>query len=202
MDASTWDERYLAASNVWGAQPNVFVVEYLKDLRPSTMLDVAGGEGRNAMWCAKRGWAVEVVDFSGAALDRFDEWAVHERIKDRCVATQADVTQPYEVLVAPAGLVLMAYLQVPNDALNAAVHEAVNHLRVGGTFFGVFHARENRDSGFGGPQDPAILPTVDELLAIAAKEGLTVITAENKERAVLTPEGERTAIDVVILACR
>lgn len=202
MDASTWDERYLASASVWGAKPNEFVVEYLKDLRPSTMLDVAGGEGRNAMWFAKRGWAVEVVDFSGAALDRFDEWAVHERIKDRCVATQADVTQPYDVLVAPAGLVVLAYLQVSNDVLGAAVREAARHLRVGGTFFGVFHARENIAAGFGGPQDPTILTTVEEIRQIAIEAGMTMVTSENRKRIVATPEGDRTAIDVVVIARR
>ncbi len=121
MDAAQWDARYLASdtSTVWGAKPNEFVVSYLSDLRPGTMLDVAGGEGRNALWFARRGWAVEVVDFSAAALERFDEWAVHERIKDRCVATHADVTQPYEVLVAPASLIVMAYLQIPEDDLEA-----------------------------------------------------------------------------------
>lgn len=204
MDASQWDARYSASdtSTVWGAQPNEFVVSYLSDLRPNTMLDVAGGEGRNAIWFARRGWAVEVVDFSAAALERFDEWAVHERLKDRCVANCVDVTKPYDVLVAPAGLVVMAYLQIPEDQLSDAIREAVVHLRPGGIFFGVFHERGNIAHGFGGPQDPEVLPTVESLNRIAGEVGLTVDVLEIRDRAVSTAEGERVARDVVIRAFR
>lgn len=204
MDASQWDARYSASdtSTVWGAQPNEFVVSYLSDLRPNTILDVAGGEGRNAIWFARRGWAVEVVDFSSAALERFDDWAVHERVKDRCVATCADVTKPYEVLVAPAGLVVMAYLQIPEDGLRDAIREAVRHLRTGGVFFGVFHERGNIEHGFGGPQDPGVLPTVESLTRIAAEVGLAVEILENRDRLVAMADGERVARDVIIRAIR
>src|SRR3954469_24173257 len=70
MDAAGWDERYAASELVWSAEPNVFVAEACADLAPGRALDLAAGEGRNAIWLARRGWQVTAVDFSQAGLDK------------------------------------------------------------------------------------------------------------------------------------
>src|ERR1700712_1041252 len=70
MDAQTWDERYAAAGLVWSATPNQFVAAELAALPPGRALDLACGEGRNALWLADRGWQVTAVDFSRVALDK------------------------------------------------------------------------------------------------------------------------------------
>lgn len=202
MDARMWDERYAAADMVWSLEPNQFVVEYLRDMRPGTMLDVAGGEGRNALWFARRGWAVEVVEFSAAALAKFDERAEFDRVKDRCVSTLADVTDAYDTLVAPANLVVMAYLQIPAEPLARAIAQAASHLKNGGTFFGVWHDRENLEHGWGGPRDEIVLPTVLQIRESAESAGLVVERLEQRTRAVTTADGDRVAIDLVVLASR
>src|SRR4051794_41852696 len=70
MDAAAWDERYAATGLVWSAEPNRFVVAEMADLRPGRALDLAAGEGRNAIWLAVRGWRVTAVDFSAVAIDK------------------------------------------------------------------------------------------------------------------------------------
>src|ERR1700754_3536553 len=70
MDADAWDERYAATELVWSAGPNRFVEEECADLQPGRALDLAAGEGRNALWLAERGWSATAVDFSAVALDR------------------------------------------------------------------------------------------------------------------------------------
>ena len=42
----------------------------MADLPPGRALDLAAGEGRNAIWLARRGWQVTAVDFSQVALDK------------------------------------------------------------------------------------------------------------------------------------
>ena len=42
----------------------------LADLPPGRAVDLAAGEGRNAVWLASRGWDVTAVDFSRVALER------------------------------------------------------------------------------------------------------------------------------------
>src|SRR5207244_12631949 len=70
MDATAWDERYRSAELVWGVRPNRWVERELADLPPGRALDLACGEGRNALWLAARGWQVTAVDFSAVALDK------------------------------------------------------------------------------------------------------------------------------------
>ena len=70
MDSQEWDQRYAGTGLVWTAEPNRFVVAELQDLAPGQALDVAAGEGRNAVWLAARGWQVTAVDFSAAGLDK------------------------------------------------------------------------------------------------------------------------------------
>src|SRR6266480_6813861 len=56
VDADGWDQRYAGAELVWSAGPNRFVAEELADRPPGRVLDLASGEGRNALWLAARGW--------------------------------------------------------------------------------------------------------------------------------------------------
>src|SRR4051812_50095966 len=70
MGAAAWDERCAATGLVWSAEPNRSVVAELADVRPGRALDLAAGEGRNAIWLAVRGWRVTAVDFSAVAIDK------------------------------------------------------------------------------------------------------------------------------------
>ena len=70
MDAADWDARYAAADLVWSATPNQFVEAECADLPPGRAVDLAAGEGRNAIWLARRGWQVTAVDFSAVALGK------------------------------------------------------------------------------------------------------------------------------------
>jgi SAM-dependent methyltransferase len=43
-------------------KPRAFVEEFARDLKPGRALDLACGDGRNAIWLADRGWRVTAVD--------------------------------------------------------------------------------------------------------------------------------------------
>jgi len=68
MDAADWDARYTDSELVWGAPPNRYVVEHTTALPMGRALDLACGEGRNALWLATRGWQVTGLDYSAVAL--------------------------------------------------------------------------------------------------------------------------------------
>ena len=55
MNSDEWDARYAATGLVWSAEPNRFVVAEVDDLAPGRALDLACGEGRNAIWLASKG---------------------------------------------------------------------------------------------------------------------------------------------------
>jgi len=62
-----WNRRYLEG---WSSDPSGFLLS-IGELLPisARALDVAGGNGRNALWLAQRGLDVTIVDVSDEALD-------------------------------------------------------------------------------------------------------------------------------------
>jgi len=70
MDSGDWDDRYRASDRLWSTTPNLFVADRLRHTRPGRGLDLAAGEGRNAVWLASIGWQMTAVDFSEVAIAR------------------------------------------------------------------------------------------------------------------------------------
>ncbi|MFL6168997.1 MAG: class I SAM-dependent methyltransferase [Ornithinibacter sp.] len=96
MDAAAWDARYAGAELVWSAGPNVWVRELCARMPPGVALDVAAGEGRNALWLVEQGWSVVAADFSVVSVERMNEIA-DRRLGERrsaFTAVVADATQP------------------------------------------------------------------------------------------------------------
>lgn len=208
MDARAWDERYAASELVWSAGPNRFVEAELADLRPGRALDLAAGEGRNALWLAEQGWNVTAVDFSVVGLDKGREvQSRHPRGRDLQVEwVHADVLT-YDAGPVPYDLALLAYLQLPEDERRAAVRRAFTALGEGGTFFLVAHDSTNLTEGTGGPQDAAVLYTAEEVLGDLDGERFEVLRAERVRR-VVPPDDEhrgepdRTAYDALVRLVR
>lgn len=201
MDAEAWDERYAASDLVWSREPNQFVAAELADLPPGTAVDLAAGEGRNAIWLASRGWSATAVDFSQVALDKGARLA--EGLDVTWVRADATTWQP----PAPVDLVVMAYFQVPADDRRRAVRSAAGMLRPGGTLLLVAHDSTNLAEGTGGPQDPAVLMTADDVVADLDGIDVDVLRAERVPREVRSAdehggEARRTAWDCLVRVVR
>ena len=198
MDAATWDARYADTELVWSRGPNRFVVEEVEGLAPGRALDLAGGEGRNAVWLAQQGWDVELVEFSQVALDKAAMLA--EAADVTITSTLADLTAGPSL--APADLVVVAYLQLPREASRAATRHAATLVAPGGTLLVVAHARRNLEDGIGGPPDPEVLRTPGEVRDDLRGSNLTTVKAQEVVRPVITDAGERHAIDLLVRAQR
>jgi len=210
MDAREWDERYAAADLVWSATPNQFVEAELAGLRPGRALDLAAGEGRNALWLAGRGWHVTAVDFSRAGLDKGRRLQQHHDADGSSIEwVQADVLT-YDAAAASYDLVLLAYLQLTPDHRRTAVQRGFAALRAGGTFFVVAHDSSNLTEGTGGPPDPDVLYTAENVLADLDGERFEVERADRVARVVPAPDGthehhgeeSRTAYDALVRLVR
>lgn len=202
QSAEHWNARYRETESVWSLEPNQFVVEYLSGLPAGSMVDIAGGEGRNALWFASRGWTVENSDFSEVAVDKFRERASRAGVLERCVGTVSSALDSRACQTGPVDLAVIAYLQLAPADLALAITVASGNLTPGGTFFGVWHERGNIGRGLGGPQIPELNPTVDELVSHAHSAGLTIDVCELRERPVTRDDVTGTAIDVVLVGSR
>ena len=159
MDAEAWNARYAGSEPVWSLEPNVFVERELHHVTPGTAVDLAAGEGRNAIWLAKRGWRVTAVDFAQAGLDKGAALAGDLPITWVC-ADATTWTSP-----VPVGLVLVAYLQLEPTQRAAAIAHAWHSLALGGALLWIAHDSTNLTEGTGGPSDPAVLMTAEDVLA-------------------------------------
>lgn len=199
MDAQDWDARYASAELVWGARANRWVEAELADHPPGRALDLACGEGRNALWLAGRGWHVTAVDFSAVALDKgrtLESAQDREAPRVDWVRASALDYRPAE----PVDLALLCYLQVTADERRQAITHAAAALAPGGVLLVVAHDSRNLREGTGGPQEPSVLYTAADVSADLADSGLMVDRAE----AVLRPVdgAPRPAIDALLRAHR
>lgn len=185
MDADAWDQRYAGRDLVWSVEPNEAVARECADLVPGLALDQGCGEGRNALWLAARGWRVTAVDFSAVALTKGRTLAAQHPHGDRVTWQQADATR----WSSPEqhDLVVLAYLQLPEDERRTAVRAAYDALRPGGTFLLVAHDRTNLTEGTGGPQDPTVLMRAEDVLDDLADRRPEVLLAGRVAR-VVRPE--------------
>jgi tellurite methyltransferase len=67
-DRQHWDRLYNTQGYVYGTEPAGFLKDHLKLLPQGKVLDIAMGEGRNAVYLARKGYKVEGVDISEVAL--------------------------------------------------------------------------------------------------------------------------------------
>jgi SAM-dependent methyltransferase len=184
--AGDWDERY-ADRQQWSSEPNALVAELLAGLPPGDAVDLAAGEGRHALWLAGRGWRVSAVDFSAVGLGRGAAQPGAEKV----TWVTADVTT-WTAPPASVDLVVVAYLHLPEVDTVAVLTRAVGWLRPGGRLLVLGHDVQNIAAGVGGPQDPAILHSVERLAPVA--ELLAVDRLEQVHRE--TPAG--TALDTLL----
>jgi SAM-dependent methyltransferase len=191
MDAEGWNERYRTSELVWSVGPNQFVESELADLPPGRALDLAAGEGRNAIWLARQGWQVTAVDFSQAGLDKGRTLAGDLDVDWVC----ADATTWRRAQGEPAyDVAVIAYLQVTAADRRAAVRSAYDALREGGTLLLVAHDTTNLTEGTGGPQDPTVLMTAEDVLGDLGGETFEVQQAGRVPRIVGDGHGEEPAL--------
>jgi SAM-dependent methyltransferase len=162
-----------------------------------TALDVACGAGRNAVWLAERGWRVTAVDFSSAALDCARQLASARQVAIGWI--EADVLE-WSPPERHYDLVTVLYLQLPAAERAVALRRAAGAVRPGGTLLVVGHDVLNLTEGWGGPSQPDVLFTPDDI--VANLEGFDVERAERVRRRIEEGGTIHEAIDALVRARR
>ncbi len=198
MEREDWDKRYEGDELLWHAEPNRFLVEATADLGPGTLLDVACGEGRNAIWLAEKGWRATGVDFSAVALRKAQRLAAARGVDVDWVEADVRAWQPSRAF----DLVVLSYLQLPAPERRLVLEKYAGAVAGGGHLLVVGHDLANLTAGIGGPQDPEVLFTSDDVVSDIGGSGLLVERAEQVRRPVATDDGEIDALDVLVRAAR
>lgn len=200
LEPAFWDQRYAGKEFVWTADANQFLIDELEGMTPGTALDLASGEGRNALWLGSRGWFVRAVDFSAVATEKAQRLATDRRLDDWVAFETADL-RAFEPPAATFDLVAVVYLQIPLHELAPILKRAVRAVAPRGTLLFIAHDIENLGKGFGGPQHPEMLYSVEQIVDALGHE-LLIEKAAQAKRHVNTAEGVKVAIDLVVRAKR
>jgi argininosuccinate lyase len=191
---AAWDERHAAEEHIEAADPNPHLVVETSGLAPGRALDLATGAGTNALWLAGQGWHVTAIDFSMVGLEKARHRAGAAGLAVDWVL--ADLRE-YEPPRRAYDLVTIVFLHLPADERRPIYRRAAESVAPGGTLLVIGHDRSNLSRGVGGPQDPSVLFTPEEIAADLTD--LDVVRCEVVSRP--TPSG-RDALDAVVRAVR
>lgn len=197
MDRHDWDARYGGRELLWSAEPNGFLASHVAGLSPGRALDLACGEGRNAVWLAERGWQVVGVDYSAVALAKARRLAESRGVKISWV--EADLLN-YQPEAGAFHLVAVLYLQLPPAQRRRVLRTAASALAPGGSLLVLGHDTTNLSRGIGGPRDPAVLFTPADIVADLAGLPLDVERAEQVYRDYERDGVQGVAIDALVAA--
>ena len=80
-DQKRWNERFGRREFALGKEPNPFLKKHIHLLTKGRALDIAAGEGRNAILLAQHGFEVDAVDISSMGLKKTRKLAREKGVK-------------------------------------------------------------------------------------------------------------------------
>ena len=82
--AADYDNRYNTEGYYWGLMPNRIcydIMKILPPIKPYRVLDIGCGEGKDAVFFAKCGYAVTAFDISESGIEKAKKLAEHNRVE-------------------------------------------------------------------------------------------------------------------------
>lgn len=174
-----WDERYKNTPFYYGKMPNDFVVSSVVHIPKGEVLCLAEGEGRNSVFLARSGFEVTGVDLSEQALNHARQLAQENQVEVHY--EHADLSN-YEFGKNRWSGIVSVFCHLPRELRRDMHRRVVESLRVGGAFIVEAFAPAQISLGTGGPKDPDLLISLNDLKL--ELEGLDFVVAEETNRII------------------
>ena len=111
MDALTFDKLYRDPHQArFTTAPSAFLVSSVKDMKPGKALDVAMGQGRNAVYLATKGWDVTGFDIAEEGLKVANESAAKAGVSITALKARLE---DFDYGVARWDLIAFVYVDAP-----------------------------------------------------------------------------------------
>ena len=158
---NVWDERFAEPGYKYGTEPNAFLREQAARLPPGSRVLVPGdGEGRNGVWLAEQGHAVTAVDASQVGLQKARALAASRGV---ALATKWGDLTDWAPQAGSLDAVVLVYTHLPGAIRQRAHRHLAQGLRPGGwLILEAFHPAQLAHAS-GGPKDPDMLYTPEQL---------------------------------------
>ncbi|WP_243316109.1 SAM-dependent methyltransferase [Geothrix paludis] len=167
MGREFWDTRYSEAELTYGAEPNDFLREMAPRIPPGPVLGLGEGQGRNAVHLATLGHAVTAVDQSEVGLARARELAARRGVTlSTVVADLADFDFGAAPWKGPWSGIISIFCHLPSALRRDLYPRCAGALAPGGVFILEGYTPRQLEYDTGGPKEPDLLGTLDELRSL------------------------------------
>ena len=194
-----WNEVYAGKEFFYGKEPNEFIKRYYHLIpRKGRVLELACGEGRNAVFLAQQGYHVDAVDMSENAIEKTRELAREKGITINVARFNALKWKPeykYRGIVS-------TFFHTPYDKRVLFYKRVKELLEYNGIFLGEWFSPLQRLHRFtsGGPPSYEYMPTIEELKSNF--QNGEVILLETEERVLMEGHGHRGPASLIHIIWR
>ena len=175
-----WDRRYGTEEFVYGKEPNGFLMQVSDVIPPGDILCLAEGEGRNAVFLARRGRQVVAVDRSAVGLAKAERLAAENGVRIETICADLAEFEPGE---ETWDAVVSIFCHVPAEVRRELHRKVVKGLRSGGMFILEAYTPAQLELKTGGPPVEVLLMTLAALREELA--GLQFLHARELERDIV-----------------
>ena len=157
-DQRRWDERFKEKDFALGKEPNPFLRKHIGLLHKGKALDIAAGEGRNAVFLAQHGFDVDAVDISEKGLKKARQLARQMGVKIETLLSDLD---EYSIEKEKYDLIADFYFLKRN-----LIPRMKKGLKKGGKIFFETYILEHRTLCTSGPKQAKYFLKANELLRL------------------------------------
>lgn len=159
MDKQFWDARYSEFDTVYGTEPNTFFKTFVDSHKEGALLLPAEGEGRNAVYAAKKGWQVDAFDFSDVARTKALQNAANNGVEIHYDIKQIEDYKPVKLY----DTIALIFVHLSNDLRRKFHSDICKSLKPSGYLIMEVYSKKQILLGTGGPKSKAVLYEVEML---------------------------------------
>jgi len=157
-DQKRWDERFRRKEFAFGKEANPFLKKHISLLPKGKALDIATGEGRNAIFLAQNGFDVDAVDISNMGLKKAQKLAKEVGVKIHTLRADLDT---YKIKEGQYDLITNFYF-----LKRSLIPKIKKGLRRGGKVIFETYILEHRNLATSGPKQAKYFLKSNELLRL------------------------------------
>jgi SAM-dependent methyltransferase len=186
--ATTWNQRFCGEQYLFGTTPNEWLREHAGQWQPGErVLCVADGEGRNSVWLAGRGLAVDAFDISPVGVAKARRLAAAQGVAVNYAVLDADACRwPAAVYDGVAAI----FVQFADPAARRRLFaNIIRTLKPGGTLVLQGYTPKQLEYRTGGP--PLLSHLYTESLLRAAFARMQIIELRKYEAEIADGTGHK-----------
>jgi len=189
-----WNSKFSREGFLYGLKPNAFIASKIKQFpKNAKVLCLGEGEGRNAIFLAKKGFEVTAIDASDIGISKLHFRALEENLKIETICkdlNEWEVSEKYDVIIA-------SYLHMYKKEREDLFEKIEDSLSIDGMFVAEFFSKNQLKYNSGGPKDEDLLYTVEDFKSFSLYENeikeVVTILDEGKGH-----QGEASVIRVIV----